>query len=316
VAVSGSPTHQKNLAHGEIQMNKTSTAAALALALGLAHAPTLAAEPDWAQLDPTELMLFYPGVASIEWVLGDIRIDRERHSGARTFRMGDRCIECHLEDVDELIEIGDAIASGELLEPNPIEGKPGTIPVTVKAAFNDDTLYLQFAWQQPPRSGGEKMDADNPVKIGFMLEAGKVELADQSGCWASCHADSRDMPDGDEDRLKYVAGGSLDEGVFYDLLQWRSGENKAYDGHVADHRVMDGGQALQGATGRLEGGTWSVVFKRAFAGGAGDVTLERGGVYNIGVAIHNDHAAGRFHHVSMGYTLGLDAEADIVARGP
>jgi hypothetical protein len=296
-------------------MNKTFPAtAAFALALGLAHAPALAAEPDWAQLEPTELMLFYPGVASIEWVLGDIRIDRERHSGARTFRMGDRCIECHLEDVDELIEIGDAIASGELLEPNPIEGKPGTIPVTVKAAFNDDTLYLQFSWQQPPGSGGAKMDADNPVKIGFMLDAGKVELADQSGCWASCHGDSRNMPDGDDNRLKYVAGGSLDEGVFYDLLQWRSGEDKAYDGYVADTRVMEGGSALVRASGKLEGDTWHVVFERKLGGGKGDLTLQAGEVYYVGVAIHDDHAAGRFHHVSMGYTLGLGADADIVAR--
>jgi hypothetical protein len=295
-------------------MNKNLPATAFALALCLANAPALTAEPDWGKLEPTELMLFYPGVASIEWVLGDIRIDRERHSGARTFRMGDRCIECHLEDVDELIEIGDAIASGELLEPNPIEGKPGTIPVTVKAAFNDDTLYLQFSWQQPPRSGGEKMDADNPVKIGFMLDAGKVELADQSGCWASCHADSRDMPDGDEDRLKYVAGGSLDAGVFYDLLQWRSGEDKAYDGHVADTRVMEGGSALERASGKLEGDTWRVVFERKLSGGKGDLTLQAGEVYNLGVAIHDNHAAGRYHHVSMGYTLGLGADADIVAR--
>jgi hypothetical protein len=287
-----------------------------ALALGLAFGPAMASEPDWDRIEASELMLFYPGIASIEWVSGDIRIDRERHQGARVFKMGDRCIECHLEDVDELIDIGDAIASGERMEPTPIPGTPGTIPVAVKAAHADGVLYLRFSWQQPASGGAEAMDADNPLKIAFMLDAGTVELADQAGCWASCHADLRGMPDGTDDRTKYVSGGSLADGVFYDLLQWRSGENKAYDGHVADHRVMDGGQALQGATGRLEGGTWSVVFKRAFAGGAGDVSLERGGVYNIGVAIHNDHAAGRFHHVSMGYTLGLDAEADIVARGP
>jgi hypothetical protein len=184
----------------------------------------------------------------------------------------------------------------------------------VKAAYSADTLFLKFQWRQPPASGGDKMDPDNPMKIGFMLDAGKVELADQSGCWASCHADSRGMPDGDDDRGKYVSGGSLDAGVFYDLLQWRSGEDKAYDGHVADERVMTGGSALQGATGKLDGDTWTVVFERKFSGGAGDVTLEDGGVYNIGVAIHDDHAAGRFHHVTMGYTLGLGADADIVAK--
>jgi hypothetical protein len=297
-------------------MNRISIAAALGLALAMAHAttPAVASAPEWDRIEPTELMLFYPGVAAIEWVLGDIRIDRERHQGARVFKMGDRCIECHLEDPDELVYIGEAIASGERMEPAPVEGKRGTIPVTVKAAYDDDELYLQFSWTQPAASGASPMDADNPVKIAFMLDAGKVELADQAGCWASCHADSSGMSEGDENKGKYVAGGSLADGVFYDLLQWRSGEDKAYDGHVADQRVMTGGSALERATGKLEGDTWTVVFKRKFKGGEGDVRLEKGGVYNIGVAIHDDHAAGRYHHVTMGYTLGIDAEADIVAR--
>jgi hypothetical protein len=33
----------------------------------------------------------------------------------------------------------------------------------------------------------------------------------------------------------------------------------------------------------------------------------------MGFAIHNDHAAGRFHLVSFGYSLGIDAKADITA---
>lgn len=295
-------------------MNRIAIATFLGLTLALALAPVSASEPKWDKIEPAELMLFYPGIAAVEWVLGDIRIDRERHQGARVFKMGDRCIECHLEDPEELVDIGAAIAAGERMEPAPIPGKPGTIPVTVKAAHDDDELYLQFSWQQPPASGSAAMDADNPMKIAFMLDAGQVELADQAGCWASCHADSRGMSEGDDDKGKYVAGGSLADGVFYDLLQWRSGEDKAYDGHVAEARIMTGGTALQRASGKLEGDTWTVVFKRRFKGGEGDVTLEKGGVYNIGVAIHDDHATGRYHHVTMGYTLGIDAEADIVAR--
>jgi len=296
-------------------MKQASLVTISAIVLGLGGLQAQASEPDWDKVDSADIMLFYPGIASIEWVLGDLRIDRERHQGSRVFRMGDRCIECHLEDVEELIDIGDAIAGGERMEPMPIEGKPGSIPARVQAAFHEDTLYLRFRWQQPPASGGTKMDAENPMKISVMLDAGKVEYADQGGCWASCHADVRSMPDGDESRTKYVSGGSLADGVFYDLLQWRSGEDKAYDGHVADKRVMEGGKALKSAKGKLDGDAWTVVFKRSFVGGAGNITLESGGVYNIGVAIHDDHAAARFHHVTMGYTLGLGADADIVAKG-
>ena len=38
-----------------------------------------------------------------------------------------------------------------------------------------------------------------------------------------------------------------------------------------------------------------------------------GKAVNFGFAIHDDHTAGRFHHVSLGYTLGLDTKADISA---
>jgi hypothetical protein len=286
----------------------------LGLGLMLAHAPALAAAPDWDSIEGEEITLFYPGVAAIEWILGEIRIGQERHQGARVFKMGDRCIECHAE---ELADMGEEIVlgvdSGKDLEPTPIPGKAGVIELSAQAAYDDDTLYLRFSWKQPPASGAEPMDADNPMKIAFMLDADKVELADQSGCWASCHADARTMPGADDARTKYVSGGSLADGVFYDLHQWRAGEDKAFDGYVADARVMEGGAALKGASGQQDGDTWTVVFERSLAGGEGDVTLESGGVYNIGVAIHDDHAAGRFHHVSMGLRLGLGADADIVA---
>ncbi|MCY1176640.1 Cytochrome c-552 [compost metagenome] len=77
---------------------------------------------------------------------------------------------------------------------------------------------------------------------------------------------------------------------------------------------MEGGQALLGAEGKLNGDTWEVVFTRKLVGGEGDVALESGKTYNFGFAIHDDSAAGRFHHVSLGYKLGIDnAEAQINA---
>ena len=38
-----------------------------------------------------------------------------------------------------------------------------------------------------------------------------------------------------------------------------------------------------------------------------------GKTYNFGFAIHDDYTHGRFHQVSLGYTLGIDAKADINA---
>lgn len=281
---------------------------AIAGALLLTTQAALAAPPaDWNAVPATDITLFYPGVSPVEWITKGTE-----HGGARALKKGETCADCHSEEAGDM---GKKIVGGAKLEPSPIAGKAPFINARVQAAHDGQNLYLRFSWQQPAASGAAKMDAKNPVKLAYMLEAGaQVELAEQGGCWGSCHNGMRTMPGGDEQKTKYVKDGSLAAGVYYDLNQWRSGENKAYDGHIAEARVMEGGSALKGASGGQNGGTWSVVFTRAFAGGQGDVTLEPGKVYNFGFAIHDDHASGRYHHVSLGYQLGIDAEAGITAK--
>lgn len=282
------------------------TAVASALLLS-AQAAQAAPPADWSALPATDITLFYPGVSPLEWITKGTE-----HGGARALRKGETCADCHSEEAGDM---GQKMASGQKLEPSPIAGKAPFINARVQAAHDGQNLYLRFSWQQPAASGAAKMDEKNPIKIAYMLEAGsQVELAEQSGCWASCHGDARSMPGAADSKTKYVKDGSLANGVYYDLNQWRSGENKAYDGHIAEARVMEGGTALKGASGRNDAGTWSVVFTRAFAGGQGDVTLESGKTYNFGFAIHDDHASGRYHHVSLGYQLGIDAEAGIIAK--
>lgn len=287
-------------------MKKTMIAGALGVVCAIGFSAAHAAPPaDWSKVAATSITLFYPGVSPMEWITKGTE-----HGGARALKKGDTCADCHSDETDKM---GQLISSGEKIEPTPIAGKAGFIPVKVQAAHDGDTLYLRFSWKQPKASGAAKMDDKNPMKIAFMLDQGKVAMADQSGCWASCHADSRTMPGAADSKKKYVKDGSVSGGVFYDLVQWRSGEKKGFDGHVADTRVMEGGKALAAAEGKLDGDTWSVVFARKFAGGDGDVALAAGKTYNFGFAIHDDHAAGRFHHVSLGYTLGIDAKADITA---
>ncbi|MBP6899292.1 MAG: hypothetical protein KBC73_04330 [Burkholderiaceae bacterium] len=280
-------------------------ACALGAAGGLfAGSSALAAAPDWSKVPAKSITLFYPGASPIEWITKG-----SEHGGARALKKGESCASCHQE---EAADMGKKLASGQKNEPAPIKGKAGSIPVKLQAAHDGANLYLRFAWKQPA-GGADKMDKDNAVKLAFMLEDNKVERANLSGCWETCHTDARTMPDGKDDKkTKYVVGGSLASGKFYDLLQWTSKGGKS-DGYVADKRVMDGGKALLEAKGEKKGDEWVVVFTRKLAGGEGDVTLAPGKTVNFGFAIHDDHSAGRFHHVSLGYTLGLDAKADITA---
>jgi hypothetical protein len=282
------------------------TRSAMAVAVGLAFAAggALAAPPDWSKVPAKTITVFYPGVSPIEWIMKGTE-----HGGARAIRKGETCASCHN---DEAADMGKKMVSGQKIEPNPPKGKAGSIPVQVQAAHDGTNLYVRFGWKQPG-GGGAKMDAENQVKLAFMLDDNKVELANIGGCWASCHEDSRTMPGvADDKKTKYVKGANLAGGTFYDLVQWKS-KGKPADGYVADRRVMEGGKALVSADGKNDGGNWSVVFVRKLTGGEGDIALAPGKTYNFGFAIHDDHAAGRFHHVSLGYTLGIDAKADITA---
>jgi hypothetical protein len=273
----------------------------------LACGSALAAPPDWSKVPAAKFTLFYPGVSPMECVTKGTE-----HGGARALKKGETCASCHNE---ETADMGKKIASGIKLEPNPVKGRNGSIPVSVQAANDGDQLYLRFSWKQPAASGAAKMDNDNQVKLTVALEDNKVEGANLSGCWVMCHGDARTMPGADDKKTKYVKDGSLASGKFLDLIQWGSKSGKS-DGYVADKRVMTGGKALQDAKGEQKGDEWSVVFTRKLAGAAadGDVALASGKTYNIGFAIHDDYSGGRFHDVSLGYTLGIDTKGDITAN--
>lgn len=264
----------------------------------------LAAAPDWGKVPAKKITLLYPGVSPMEWILKGTE-----HGGAKAYKKAETCASCH---DTEAADMGKKMASGEKIEPKPIKGKAPFIPVNVQAANDGTNLYLRFTWKQPP-GGGPKMDAANPVKLAFMLDDNKVERSSQAGCWETCHNDARTMPDAKDDKkTKYVTGGNASS-KFYDLIQWKSKE-KAADGYVADKRVMEGGKGLVEAKGDKKGDEWTVTFTRKLGGGGeGDVNLVAGKVYSFGFAIHDDHTVGRFHHVSLGYTLGIDAAADINA---
>lgn len=287
------------------------TASALSLVMAFAAGGALAAAPDWGKVPAKTLHVFYPGASHVEWIMNGIE-----HSGAKGLRKGEACTGCHEEEIPTF---GQKMVSGEKVEPKPIKGKSPGYPVKVQAAHDGANLYLRFSWKAPA-GGGPKMDADNAVKLAFMLatdgivtkdaKGKEVDMSKAGGCWATCHQDSRTMPDAKDDKkTKYVA----DAGKFYDLLQWSSKDNKGHDGYVADKRVMEGGKALVEAKGENKGGEYSVVFTRKLTGGDKDVALAAGKVVNFGFAIHDDHTNGRFHHVSLGYTLGIDAKADVTA---
>ena len=301
-----------------------------------AAAPAPPGSVDWSKV-PTKLVkLLYPGQTSFEWIQTGTD-----HGGARAFKKGEACSGCH---EGEQPDMGKKMVSGEKAETSPIPGKPASVPLSVQATHDGTNITLRFQWPENPHvvipfADGGKMDAENQVKLALMIDQGKVTDADRSGCWASCHHDSKSMPDapagggvtkylpetrteislrdsprGGADKLKPAEElqALMNDGVFFDLVRWKSGGNVFENGHVSAERVMTGGVAVTGS-GKLEGGVWTVEMTRPLIStNPGDVSLEPGKTYTIGFAVHDDFTNARFHHVSVDYSLGLDnAEAKI-----
>ena len=194
---------------------------------------------DWSKANSTDIGVFFPGTASIEWILG------RNHGGKRAFTKGDRCLECHSE---EIADIGNNIVSGESekdLEPNVIPGKRGAFDVTIDATHDDENLYLRFSWADGdhapvPFVDGGKMDPENPMKLAFMIATDDAEYADRAGCWGTCHADANTMPFApDMDTLK---GSDLAK-----RLDFKSGVTK----YVKESRTK---LELKGRRGKALGG--------------------------------------------------------------
>lgn len=159
---------------------------------GGAGASDVAPDIDWSQVASADLTLFYPGQASFEWMQNG-----KQHGGARPLtKAGDKCSTCH---ANELEMIGNKIVQGGEIEPTPIPGKRGVIDATVRATYDAENVYFQLSWPDgvhapAPFVEGGKMDPENPIKVAMMITGSDVELGEQVGCWASCHADNSYMP--------------------------------------------------------------------------------------------------------------------------
>jgi cytochrome c-type protein NapC len=175
---------------------KEAAANAPAAATSSAAAPSAVAAgsgsiaANWAAAPVKDVVVFYPGTASIEWIHG------RDHGGKRAFTKGERCVDCHGA---ETMDMGQKIVTGEKLETAVIPGKRGSIPVSIQATYDDTYLYMQFVWPETahapaPFADGGKMDPKNQVKFAMMFGSDDVEFADRSGCWASCHDDVNKMP--------------------------------------------------------------------------------------------------------------------------
>ena len=274
-------------------MNQKLTSLFVTAALMTMGSQLAMAAPDWSKVPTKNIPVIHTGVAPLEWV------QSRDHSGSSALKKGETCAGCHYDGGK--LDIDLKRLAGKEMEP---KGAPKTMtfPVGVQSAYDATNLYVRLSFKAPA-GGFDHSDKDNEVKATVMFPNDKVSLAEQAGCWGACHKDVRTMPGADDKKTKYATPGAMD------LMQWAS-SGKVADGSVTDKRNMDGGKAGVTAEGSKSGDTYTVTFTRKLAGG---VNLVPGKAVPFGVAIHADHAGGRFHHVSFNHTLGLGADGDVKA---
>lgn len=214
---------------------------------------SVAAPPaDWSAVPTHNITLFYPGQSTYDWLTSD-----EHRRADRKVLEGDSCVSCH---EGEETDIGELIVSGERLEPNPIEGKKGTLDHAVQVAHDAEKIYWRFQWKTQmdrpgqmhnymvydddnwafyggPRSSGMVRDGSQPPlyedRFSIMVDDGSVPRYAEQGCWLTCHSGMRDAPnEASEDEVKAhpLLGGVLKRSdIRKYLASSREGEKAAWD---------------------------------------------------------------------------------------
>jgi hypothetical protein len=314
--------------------------ALLAGLTGLAGASNAhAAAIDWGGVPGKDVVLFYPGQASWEWSLTP-----DDMSGATKFRQeGKSCVDCH--DGEEKA-MGEHLVSGKprlfktgqkpSIEPTPIAGKPGSITATVKFANDGTNLYVHLDVRDGTQPDA-RQDPAVATKVTVMFSKALASDVARGGCFAACHDDMTAMASADgATRTHYLAathakltrqgaGDALKpdadlaklkaDGYF--LEDWQARINPAQAAKPTGYVVFakrDEASLPLTADGTSANGVTSVTLSSKLAPGGGFLGFAPGTTYRVAFAVHDGHAAGRFHYISLERTLVIDSgTADFVA---
>jgi cytochrome c-type protein NapC len=149
----------------------------------------------------------------------------------------------------------------------------------------------------------ERLDLSQGVTKYLKESRSKIEVKGRRG---KKRGGWNKLKDAEEIKAELAAG------RYMDIVRYDSGGGQTEDGMILEQRLMSGGNAAQFSAEESADG-WTVVMKRRLQGeAAGDLTLQPGNLYNFGFAIHDDYSSARFHHVSLGYRLGFDNDAEEV----
>jgi cytochrome c-type protein NapC len=296
-----------------------------------------AQDVDWGKVQGKTIKVFYPGVASWEFVRGD-----DHGTGAVPIRtLKKACADCHVGQTGDYDINADKIIAGTLkkssskepFEPAPLAGMPGFKDVQVKAAYDAQNIYLWFQWQGSGASVADpslaKDDKADTIAIQINNTIKSFALV---GCFMTCHNDENGMPENHGNDVKlygyYTRDDSgalkpqdaLDQNLakkqFVDLwdVEFAGNSVKAGDEYILQSRSEDAQKDVS-ATGTYANGAYTVVMSRKLVtGDKNDIDLADGTAFQMGIAIHDNKNSGRKHYVSFPLSIGLSSSAEVAAQ--
>ncbi len=311
------------------------------------------AEPNWSSVPKKEITMFYPGVASWEFL-----ISKDHSLGARNIKKGKKsCVRCHVSDSGEYDIMTNDIATGKYnmkksqkpFEPDPLPDKIGFFSSKVQTAYDDEHLYIRVEWNSVGAGWLDKGLAEKGLGDRVALQINKDnKYFKKYGCMVSCHTYLETMPDSpaaDEvrkhpyyakkkrDKLRlYTIYSRTDGGGWADikpeselkalikeggLIDLWEGEIEGESVHSEDGWILEDRDKDKNditVSGGFKDGTYSVVFKRKLdTGDSRDVALKEGDEFSLAVAIHDNKAKKRQHYISFPFTIGIGTSGDIRA---
>lgn len=314
---------------------------------------TANAELNWDMVPAKKVQLFYPGMASWEYLVG-----KDHPTGSDAVARGEKgCQGCHLND--GLVNIlADDIVKGKLrikskniaLEPVQPVGLSGFKDIELQAAYDSTNFYLRLRWPSPEGTGFKdpSLEAKGLTdRVAIQLN-GNLKSFAKAGCFISCHNDMSNMADSPTEievaavpfyakqkrrdvrhyayftRSRGWSGLKLEQdmerylksGGFMDLwvAGFRGQEVVVSDESVLSDRTRDLSQDIF-AEGTWADGFYTVIITRKLATkDQTDIQLQEGKGFNMGLAVYDNKNGNRKHYVSLPLSVFMGGrQADLTA---
>ncbi|WP_444678781.1 NapC/NirT family cytochrome c [Halomonas sp. E19] len=171
------------------------------------------------------------------------------------------------------------------------------------ASCHHDSAYM------PDAPDAEALAASElAARLDFMSSNGVTKYLSESRSEIEIRG-RRGAARGGWDKLKDEAeiAELLGAGVYLDVARFNSGDGSTESGYILDERHFADSQAIVFSAEEVDG-VWTAYLTRALrTGQEGDKPLSTDSKYSFNVALHDDHADSRFHHVSWQFGLAFDA---------